>query len=391
MIDQTANHAAAMAADAHRWLLNSGIRAHGPDAGAFRRQYDARDRSVACPYPEVSGYAAQLHLRMARNADDDLGRLALETGRWLCKVQAGADTLAPGAFAHAMCDGEAQGGWYAFDTSIIVHALVELARFSGDQSFARHARVGGDWLLSMQRSDGSFESVIGAQAPIRWAGSGGCLHAKHVLALADLYESSGDRRYADSARRVLAWVRHLQQDDGRIDAIEGCGYAIIHTQCYAIEGLIAGYLQFGDDAALAAALHAGRHLARSQRHNGGMPRYTGPGSAAYLAETGSRYPKLRLSLVPTDVGCTLQSVRIWHWLSQVAGEDYAGSIDRALCWVGRHQIRSRDSAIDGALPASVDTLLGVTRRELRLYPWVAVFAVDASRIRQNPLLSASPF
>jgi len=377
---------------AHRWLLESGIRGIDDDRGALRRQYDTRLCSYADCYPEVTAYALQLHLRLA--GDDRQGvdwQAAIDSGEWLLSCQSGANDSTQGAYAHAVRNGQPSGGWYTFDTAIIGHAMLELAQAAQRPEFGRCAERCAQWVLEQQNADGTFRAQIGATHPVVWAGDRCCLHGKHAVLLSAFWHHSGETRYRNSAVRLLDWIIDQQRPDGRIDAFAGADYAMLHTQCYAIEGLLAGAMGLAHHRALEAASRGAVHLARCQRSSGALPRYVGGGARQHLKEGVARFTRLRALIAPSDVGVTAQAIRVWSWAQQVCGNDHAEAIQRGMAWLSRQQLLSGDPNVDGAFPAGVDEWLGLRRRERWLYPWASVFAIDACRMRDGPDAAPSIF
>ncbi len=373
---------------ARRWLVESGIRGRAPadgmPAGGLFRAYDAVAERYEAFYPEITGYAVQFHLLAAAagGGDEDLA-LAVESGDWLLAAQAPAGTPEDGAFPYAVVEGAPQGGWFSFDTAIIGQALLALGEATGKTRFLDAAERAGRWLLSMQREDGAFVAFRGAARPVSWAEDGNCLHAKHAIFLLDLWRRLGEEAFRRAAERVLDWVRRLQRPDGAIHTSEGRRLMILHTHCYAAEGLLAGALRLENAAFMDAAMRAAAFLAAIQRPDGGMPRYGGDDCGTYLREMGARFPRLRERLVPRDVGATAQALRLLIWVGQATGRRYARAVERGLAWLRDNQILVEDPRCRGGFPAGLDRLLGWTRAEMRLYPWVAIFAADAFRLAEG--------
>jgi len=364
-----------------RWLLESGIRDRvgvgGGRPGGLFRAYHAAEGAYGPLYPEVTAYAVALHVRLWRATADrkDL-EAAVESGEWLLEIQGRGGSPVAGGFPYAVEGGAPTGGWFTFDTAIIAHALLELGTATGEDAFAAAAERGVAWMLARQREDGSFGAGE-AVRPVGWAGDGNCLHAKLAVVLGALWARSTASRCREAAERVLAWVSRLQQRDGGISTSSRARYVFVHAHCYAVEGLLAGAAHFGEEAWLRCAARGARFLAEHQRTDGGIPRYVGPDASLYLQEMRSRAPWLRRLWLPADVGATAQAVRIWRWVQAAEGSDFAEPVRRSEAWLRRHQIPSTDPRLDGGLPAGVDRLLGWERWERNLYPWVAVFAVDA--------------
>jgi prenyltransferase beta subunit len=376
-----------MAAAARRWLLTSGIRCDsGPpfERGAVHRAYDAERRMLLPLYPEITGYAVQFHVRWCagkRNGPDMAAACA--SGEWLMRVQADERTTTPGAFPLSAAGGSAHGGFFTFDSAVIGHALLDLCEATGDERYFAAAERAARWLLRQQRPDGGFRACMGGGEPVSWASDGNCLHGKVAVFLGRLWQKTGEDGYRRSARALLDWLAPLQQDDGRIVTSRSAPYAFIHAHCYALEGMLAGALYLGESSFLERVASGADFLAAVQRHDGGLPRHVGRAAAAYLRECGARLPRLRALLAPADVGATAQAVRLWTWLRALAVRDHSSHVARGLGWLARHQLRSGGVVVQGGFPAAIDPLKPWQRREMRLYPWVAMFAADATRLQSR--------
>lgn len=391
---------ALMADAARRWLLHSGVRTTQRQslAGGLRRGYLPRAGGWLGCYPEITAYAVQFHLRwqdaVGARRDEDLAA-ATESGAWLLARQAQGGAAA-GAFPYECgesgvpgVDGAASaaatGGYYTFDTAIAGHALLDLWRATGRLEFRTAAERAARWVLARQHAEGSFAACLG-EPHVSWAGDRACLHGKHALLLLAWERASGDPHWGAAARKLLDWLLTLQDEHGGVRVRAGQPWIFLHAHCYAAEGLLAGALRWGEPYQ-GAALRAAQFLAACQGRDGSVPRYHGA-ARAYLAESGARWPLLRAWCVPRDVGATAQAGRIWVWADQLTrARRFAPQVDRALGWLVRHQLRSADVRIDGALPAARDPLRPWDPLEWRFYPWVAVFAADLARLSAAPSLN----
>ena len=238
------------------------------------------------------------------------------------------------------------------------------------------------WILQQQVAAGSFGSHVGGVPPASWASNHNCLHGKIALFLGRMWQETGETTYRRCALRLLEWLATLQRPDGAIDTARGSDYVFTHAHCYAVEGLLAGAVILGEEIYLENAIRGAALLANAQGRHGGLPRFMGRGATRYLRESGARFPLLRRLAPPLDVGATAQAVRIWSWL-QPLRDRFTTPIERGLKWLAACQLRSVDARIDGALPAGIDPLKPWRRKELKLYPWVAIFAADASRLQSQ--------
>lgn len=374
---------AEMAAAARRWLVGSGIRSRNGTAGrrgAVHRAFDAARGALLPPYPEITAYAVQFHLRWSGGAAGEDMNAARESGEWLLSIQTNSTSPAPGAFPYSVNQGRAHGGYLTFDSAIAGHALLDLAAATGDKRFRAAAERAARWVLRQQYADGSFRAGAGGVQPVSWASDGNCLHGKLALLLGRMWQAEGDAVYRAGALALLRWLASLQRADGGIVTARGSDYVLAHAHCYAVEGLLAGAVMLGEQQYLEIAVRGAAFLARVQGANGGVPRFVGRGVMRYLEECGALLPYVRMLAPPLDVGATAQAVRIWTWVKALRG-GFAHNIVRGLAWLAACQLRSPDVRLDGGFPAGIDPLRPWRRREMQLYPWVAIFAADASRVQ----------
>ena len=365
---------------ARRWLLGSGVRSTATP-GAVHRAFDARRRILLPPYPEITAYSVQFHLRWKGNSSSEDFAAACESGEWLISVQDRDSSGAAGAFPYAVDSGTARGGYYTFDTAIAGHALLDLYCATGKQRYGEAAQRAARRVLAWQRPDGGFAAGVGEIRPESWAAGGNCLHGKLAVFFGRLWRETGEAEYCMAARRLLRWLVALQRRDGGIVTASGSNYVFLHAHCYAMEGLLAGAILLDEPQYLEHAARGAHFIATVQRADGGVPRHVGTGAKRYLAASGARLPFVRMLAAPTDTGATAQAVRIWSWMRALGELRFARHLDRGLAWLASCQLRSPDACLDGAFPAGIDPLRPWQRAEMLLYPWVTMFAADAVRLQ----------
>ena len=374
---------AEMAMAAHRWLLRSGIRLRNGAAGgrgAVHRAYDATHGALLPPYPEITGYAVQFHLRWSGDAAELDMFAARESGEWLLSIQANDASPAAGAFPYAVDRSGAHGGFFTFDSAIVGHALLDLAAATGDERYRTAAEHAARWVLRQQHANGGFGAGVDGVWPVSWASDDNCLHGKLALFLGRMWQAEGAAAYRAGALALLRWLASLQRADGGIVTAYGSDYVFAHTHCYAVEGMLAGAVILGQQQYLENAARGAAFLAGVQCANGGVPRYVGRGALRYLKECNARLPYVRMLAPHLDVGATAQAVRIWTWVRALRG-GFARNIERGLAWLAASQLRTSDVHLDGGFPASIDPLKPWRCREMQLYPWVGIFAADAVRLQ----------
>ena len=107
-------------------------------------------------------------------------------------------------------------GWtssYPETTGYIIPTLIEFSRISGDSRFSDSARKGLDWLLSIQKKEGGWQSgYVHQDRPAIVFNTG-----QVIRGMISGYKAFGDERYLISAVRAGDWLASIQHPDGYFD------------------------------------------------------------------------------------------------------------------------------------------------------------------------------
>jgi squalene-hopene cyclase-like protein len=256
-------------AKALAWLCTS-VRvtdSGSPDYGAILHGFDGRTRKPLDVYTEITGYAISLFQFLARTLGDaTLLAMAKEAAQFLMRIQAGGS-------AYPQLSGIAgPARLYAFDTAVCIVGMARLLRATGDERYLRSAITAGEWLLGMQRPDGSFSAMAldggGIEDPGGFFGDGSCIHAKNAIAFLELHAITGREQFREAAARACLYTLTLQDTDGafwnRPDRLS----VFTHAHCYACEGLLYAGHVLGEPGYMAAARRGIGWLADTQRSDG---------------------------------------------------------------------------------------------------------------------------
>lgn len=198
-------------------------------------------------YPEVTGYNAISLFEHARAFGIARSReYALRMCDWLLTVQ--------------QSSGGFQGGYIGlrspepivFNSAQILHGLIRAYTETGNERFRGAAIRAGDWLVSMQDTDGAWRRSA-------YLGVHRTTDTLIALPLAKLWQVTGDERYRDSAVRSFRNAMTFQTRSGWFgntdNSVSLADQPVTHTLAYTIEGLLEG----GQLLELPDVFASGRH------------------------------------------------------------------------------------------------------------------------------------
>lgn len=334
------------------WLCRAqDVRDGQTDAGGVSAGWSFEDGWLPS-YPETTGYIIETMLEASRV----LGRSELvERARrmidWELSIQQ-PDGAFPGHF------GEPGSRPVIFNTGQIMHGMIAGHLQMGRSDCLEAAVRAGHWLADQQDADGCFRRSEHNDTP----------HVYNTRATWPLLSAgliSGEKRLVDAARRHMDWALSQQTTSGwfQTNAFVPWRSPFTHTIAYAIRGLLEAGVLLGEERWLAAALKAGRGMAKAQRADGwlaGTYRDGWVADASYSCLTGVAQMSLN-----------------WTRLAQATGDETLRAHARsALEYLKRTQrLDHPDPAVRGGIAGSAPIWGDYSRFE---YPnWAAKFFADA--------------
>lgn len=182
------------------------------------------------PYPETTGYIISTMLRYGRSfSDGDALERARSMVNWELEIQ--------------LPDGGIQGGIYGsqpvasstFVTGQVLFGFKSACEQFQDERVRNGARRAADWLCSCLDESGRFVrgySHFCAPGPKVY-------EARTGLALAEMMDILGDKKYAEAASRTADYALSMQQPNGwfRENDLDLHDQPLTHTIGYVLEGL----------------------------------------------------------------------------------------------------------------------------------------------------------
>lgn len=250
--------------DALRSVVDWILGAQRPDGGIAA--YYSLLTGYAESYPEVTGYLIPTLYDFWRLTGDASARLAAERAtQWLLSLQ-----LPSGAFPAGLHRSGRDSGDdiqpSVFNTGQILQGLVrahiETRMETGSAQILKRIVAAGDWLASVQQTDGSWTGLAAYQRTAH------TYYSMVSWPLAQLAAECGDSRHAATADRNIDWVLAHVQPSGWIDGINLHGHpTYLHFIAYVIQGMLeCGILRGREDALQAAAKTAWVLLRKFETH-----------------------------------------------------------------------------------------------------------------------------
>ena len=237
-------------------------------------------------YPETTGYIVPTLLRLAPRRPDsapDLGALARQAGEWLLSIQG-----SEGAWAGGLHPPSGRRTPSVFNTGQILLGLCALADHDGDPRWLAAADRAASWLAEGVDREGRWHGsdYRATQTPSYYA---------HVAwPMLEVWRRSARAEVKDAAERVLAMVLARRKPDGMFDrwGFDDGQEAFTHTIAYTLCGLmessrvLGSWSPYGDAAE--AALEALR--TKTELAGGSLPGSFGPGwtpDGSFVCLTGN--------------------------------------------------------------------------------------------------------
>jgi hypothetical protein len=184
-------------------------------------------------YPETTGYIIPTFIALARE---------LDAGRFLERAQQAVAFLLPLQLATGgFSGGEVRQGATQpsmFNTAQILGGLLAWHSMSRDDRVLDAACRAGDWLVSIQSSDGAWRKYTYNDVTVTYSSHASCW-------LAALGRHTGGSSYLDAAGKHFDWV--LSHQDAETGWFDCCGFsledhqhrrAVTHTIAYTLWGLL---------------------------------------------------------------------------------------------------------------------------------------------------------
>jgi len=166
-------------------------------------------------------------------------------------------------------------------TALSIFTLLDLYQRTGNSTYLESAKLGGDWLITMQKPDGTMYAHKIRYGEWQYGEKESILYNGQVLsALSRLYRITGEKRYYDAAERIA------QHFSARVEE-EGCYLGDDYrwknpiSSAWIVMSLLDFYQINQDDYYRDMILKCGGELVERQANNVNHPLYCGSWYRAY--------------------------------------------------------------------------------------------------------------
>lgn len=325
------------------WIVESGVQS---ECGGFYAWYDRGKERYSFLYPETTGYAIELLVRLWRTTRKQLFLdRAIEAGDWLIRMQ-----RKDGAFYcryypddHGQGSQKCDRSLYAFDAGICLSGLLDLYEATSEVRFLNAALKTGDWHFKLQNSDGSLVAGYNGDTVIKdthWSRTSSCHHLKNIQAMLRLYRTTHTDHYLKSAAKLLSWGHKLQISSGRFTIHSESEETYSHAHCYATEGMLFSSRLLNNVINITPterAVRSAKWLSKIQNSDGSLWNWH-----------NSNQERIKVS------DALAQSVCIWIIARQILAErqqkkPFSENIEKAMSFLSKQQCVNGDKHSCGGL------------------------------------------
>jgi hypothetical protein len=227
------------------WLLNSGIVNSSnnlPDPGAVHSFYDLKNNSFAFLYPEITGYFVDtMHFLYNIDKQEKYKLLAESSANWLIKIFKKYGGLVMGIENN----NPTQNLSFSFDSGICCTSMLKCYELTNNKKFLDFGLTLLDWIDSGSiQNDGTIlpffdhDKQIFLESDQVWYKQKGCLNIKTCIPFFRYYKITNSLEHLELGKKICDSYVFFQRNDGSFLMHLNSDITNLHTQCYALEGLL---------------------------------------------------------------------------------------------------------------------------------------------------------
>ena len=231
------------------WLLSSGLLisdTKDENCGAVHSFYDGKKKEYGFLYTEITGYyLSALRFLYEIEKSEKYVEYSRLSADWLVGIYDKYGGIIQGLST----DQSKQELVYSFDTAVCAKGLMDNFVMTGDEKYLKYAKKMVTCLVDEALDDdGSVRPFKNlntnefTESNDVWYKQKGCFHIKTAIPILQLYQITKDKRLLEYAIRICDTYSNFQNSDGSFSLHRNNRIINLHTQCYALEGLLYAYI-----------------------------------------------------------------------------------------------------------------------------------------------------
>jgi len=349
------------------WILNSGLIISNKDdenLGGVYSFYDESQKKYSFLYPEITGYTiSALSFLYEIEQNDSYLEKGIASFRWLKKI-----FKQYGGIVQGINDSDRQRKKlaYSFDTAICSKGLLDLYQITNDKEILQTATQFTDWMIESIDSDGSMMPYMNLdekkfhEKNNVWYKQKGCLHIKTCMPLLQLYTITHEEKYKNLAESICNNFKNFQNEDGSFLIHKNTKTINLHTQAYAVEGLLFAYNVTKNPEYLESCKIALKWCISNIENDGSIRLWFN-----FKDQSKAMYP-------------IAQIIRLLSLVQKIDESlDYQKPMDNLMKFLLSLQAQSNDIRINGGFYEEYFKSLFGWKKRLKLNSWGSLFALQA--------------
>jgi uncharacterized protein YyaL (SSP411 family) len=356
-----------------KWLISSGLvvtDVKDENFGGVYSFYDKKEGRFSFLYPEITGYyLSTLRFLYENEKNERYLDLSKASADWLIRIYGKYGGIVQGISSDTSKIYE----MFSFDTGICAKGLIDCFLLTRDQNYLEFAVKLVNWIIhEALDDDGTIKPFKNLQTQEFvesnevWYKRKGCLHIKVAMPILQLYQLTKQNELLEKAIRICNTHSHFQKPDGSFSLHENSNVVNLHTQCYAIEGLLYAFNITKNEAYLESCKRAIKWSVQKIENDGSIRLWY-----------NSRYQsKASYSIA--------QLIRLMALIDSLQkNNEYKNEIYKLQTFLLTMQILEDDKETSGGFIEEIYKSFIGWKKKQRLNSWGSMFALQALNWKEN--------
>ena len=355
------------------WITDSGLIVSNPsdeNYGGVYSYYDEREKKYSFLYPEITGYSTStLSFLYSTSKNDHLLELAKANYEWLNKIFKKFGCIIQGISN----DQKRQKFAYTFDAAICAKGILDYYKIDNSNNVLDTAKSLLQWIIPAINDDGTvlpfknIEADVFEESADVWYRKKGNLHIKISIPFIQMYELTKNESFLKIAKKLCDTYPKFLRKDGSLSLHESYNEVNLHTQSYALEGLLFSYASTGAEEYLDCCKNCLDWCSKKIEDDGSINLWF---NSKYSSK--SVYP-------------IAQVIRLMILVDSIENSNnYTNDIEKLIKFMNSLQSTSTDPKIHGGYYEEFSKSMFGWKKRKKLNSWGSMFAIQALYWYENP-------